>query len=231
MRRGFCRRFGVCCAQLWSVSAKPALVGQALLEMAQYFKQHDYDITMRSQPVWECFLAESSRGYAATTRLHGVDGEATLLDVTDTMRLLYRWLTVLTVRIPPVDVVHAASGGICSILGMIGGRSSSAAFLLTEHGLYLRERLLALAREEGTFFSQVFQARFAQRITEASYFYADRIAPGSNYNHRWELHGGRNRSKSVRSTTGPIRASSRRPGIDSPLMRHRASCGWVGSIL
>ena len=72
----------------------------------------------------------------------------------------------------------------------LDGRANGSAFLLTEHGVYLRERLLALARVEDSFFSQVFQARFAQRITEASYFYADRIAPGSNYNHRWELFGG-----------------------------------------
>ncbi len=197
--------------------------------MAQYFKQHDYDITMRSQPVWQCFLTESSHGYAQLRDFMDVDGEATLLDMTDTMRLLYRWLTVLTVRIPPVDIVHAASGGICSVLGMIGGRSSSAAFLLTEHGLYLRERLLALAREEGTFFSQVFQARFAQRITEASYFYADRIAPGSNYNHRWELHGGAKPEQIGTIYNGPD------PSEFTPAWDHRPtdappSIVWLGRI-
>ena len=49
----------------------------------------------------------------------GFDEEATLLDHTDAMRLLYRWLTVLTLPIPPVDIVHAASGGLCSILGLM----------------------------------------------------------------------------------------------------------------
>jgi len=175
--------------QLWSGSAEPALVGQALREMAQYFEQHDYDTTLRSQRVWRCFLADSSRGYAQLRDVMGLDGEATLLDLTDAMRLLYRWLTVLTVSIPPVDIVHAASGGLCSMLGMTT-EQMGAAFMLTEHGVYLRERLLALARAEDSFFLQVFQARFAQRVTEASYLYADRIAPGSNYNHRWELFGG-----------------------------------------
>jgi len=178
--------------------------------------------------VWQCFLAECSRGYPQLRDFMGVAGEANLLDITDTMRLLYRWLTVLTVHIPPVDIVHAASGGICSILGMIGRRSGSA-FLLTEHGVYLRERLLALAREETSYFSRVFQARFAQCITEMSYFYADRIAPGSNYNHRWELHGGAKPEQIGTIYNGPD------PCEFTPAWNHRPADApptivWLGRI-
>ena len=175
--------------QLWGAKSEPALVGTALQEMALYFQCHDYDITMRSRAVWECFLVESERGYAQMRTHMEITEDATLLDVTDALRLLYRWFTTLALPIPKTDVVHAASGGLCSILGILGAHQG-ASFLLTEHGVYLRERLLALARIEDSFFSQVFQACVAQRIAEATYFYADRIAPGSNYNHRWELFSG-----------------------------------------
>ena len=214
--------------QLWSESAEPAVVGQAMLEMAQYFKQYDYDTTLRSQRVWRCFLDDSSRGYAQLRGFMGFDEEATLLDHTDAMRLLYRWLTVLTLPIPPVDIVHAASGGLCSILGLMA-EQMGATFLLTEHGVYLRERLLALTRVEDSFFSQVFQARFAQRITEASYFYADRIAPGSNYNHRWELLGGARPEQIGTIYNGPD------PSEFTPAWNHRpadapATVVWLGRI-
>ena len=176
--------------QLWSHSAQPALVGQALQEMAAYFRRHDYDVTMRSQPVWECFQRESARGYPQFCRSLGLEEKTALLDITDAMRLLYRWLTVLTIEIPRVDVVHAAASGLASLPGILAGQTQGASFLLTEHGVYLRERLLALSRTQSSLFDQAFQARFTQRVTEAGYFYADQISPGSNYNHRWELQMG-----------------------------------------
>jgi glycosyltransferase involved in cell wall biosynthesis len=169
--------------QIWNPYPDPAQVGRAMSEMADYFHRHDYDETMRSIPVWKCFLAESTTGYAQ--RLGNSTLGGSLLDVTDAMRLLYRWLAVLTVPIPDVDLIHAASGGLCSTLGVLG-EMKGAGFLLTEHGVYLRERLLSLARSDESHFLQLFQANFAQRVTEVSYFYADRITPGSNYNHRWE---------------------------------------------
>lgn len=188
---------------LWDHTAQPALVGQMLLQMAAYFEEHDYDITMRSQPVWECFLRESIYGYPQFCRLMGLREKTSLLDTTDTMRLLYRWLTVLTVRIPPVDVVHAAASGLASLPGILVGQNRGASFLLTEHGVYLREKLLALSRAESSLFDQAFQARFTQRITEAGYFFADQISPGSNYNHRWEVQMGAQRDRIRTIYNGP----------------------------
>ena len=176
---------------LWSPGARPAQLGQVMLGMMEYFQRRDFDRTLKSQPVWECFLAESARGYEQYCTSIDLEDEATLLDATNAMRLLYRWLTLLTVPLPKVDVVHAAAAGLCAVPGILARQSQGASFLLTEHGVYLRERLLALARvEHSSLFDQLFQARFAQRLTEASYYFADRIAPGSKYNHRWELRNG-----------------------------------------
>ena len=71
---------------LWSQTAQPALMGQVLWEMASYFGEHDYDVTMRSQPVWECFLAQSAQGYPEFCRVLGLEEQAALLDITDAMR-------------------------------------------------------------------------------------------------------------------------------------------------
>ena len=75
------------------------------------------------------------------------------------MRLLYRWLTLVTISISPVDVVHAAAAGLCSVPGILARQNDQTAFLLTEHGVYLRERLLALARADSSLFGRMFQAR------------------------------------------------------------------------
>lgn len=188
---------------IWAQQSQPAAVGQVLGKMADYFRRYDFDTAMRSQAVWQCFLHESTRGYQQMAGLLGFQEPATLLGATDTLRLLYRWLTVLTIPIPAVDVVHAAAAGMCSIPAIVARQEHGTSFLLTEHGVYLRERLLALARVEGGMFEHVLHARFVQRITEASYFYADQIAPGSNFNHRWELESGAEPSRIQTIYNGP----------------------------
>ncbi|MDW8099049.1 MAG: GT4 family glycosyltransferase PelF [Anaerolineae bacterium] len=214
---------------LWSQTAPPEAFGQALLDMKSYFEHHDYDVTMRSFPVWECFLEESRQGYQRFWEPFGLERSATLLDATEAMRLLYRWLTVLTVEFPQVDVMHSAAAGLCSIPGILARQRYGTPFLLTEHGVYLRERLLALVRSKMSLFDQTFQALFAQRLTEASYFFADQIAPGSNYNQRWEIHNGAKPERIQTIYNGPD------PAEFTPLDRHRppdapATIVWLGRI-
>ena len=214
---------------LWSPQAQPAATGETLYAMAAYFRRRDFDGTLKSQPVWQCFVEESAAGYQGACRLLGLEQAATLLDATDAMRLLYRWLTLLTISIPPVDVVHAAAAGLCSVPGILARQNDQTAFLLTEHGVYLRERLLALARADSSLFERMFQARFAQRLTEASYFYADRIAPGSNYNHRWELRNGAQADRIQTIYNGPDPAEltavlANRPAGSAPTVV------WLGRI-
>ncbi len=215
---------------LWSQVAQPALLGQTLHAMAAYFQRRDFDQTLKSQPVWECFLAESALGFSRFCTAMNFRSDATLLDTTDALRLLYRWLTLLTVPLPQVDVVHAAAAGLCAVPGILARQDQRAAFLLTEHGVYLRERLLALSRTEDTsLFSQVMQSRFAQRLTEASYHFADRIAPGSNYNHRWELRNGAAPERIQTIYNGPD------PAEFTPVLRSRPdgeppTVVWLGRI-
>ena len=169
--------------------ATPLELVEILRALAVYFQFYDYDMTMRSQAVWDCFRAHSVSGYQRGVGTLSPPQPVSLLEVTNMMQIVYRWLTVLAIPIPQVDIVHAAAAGLCSIFGIVASRSPRTAFLLTEHGIYLRERLLALSSSKETHFERAFQARFAQ-ITEASYASADKIAPGSHYNHRWEIHNG-----------------------------------------
>ncbi|MBN1249226.1 MAG: GT4 family glycosyltransferase PelF [Anaerolineae bacterium] len=175
---------------LWSPESDSERFAGVLQEMAAYFTRFDYDVTLKSAPVWQTFLETSARGYERVEGRGSFQAEVSLLDVTNTLRLLYRWLTVLTLQLPEVDVIHAASGGLCSMPAIAAANRRDTAFLLTEHGIYLRERLLALSRSDAGWFEQVLQAAFAQKVTQASYAVADQIAPGSNYNHRWQLYNG-----------------------------------------
>lgn len=188
---------------VWGEQSRPKEFGRVLFEMASYFRYHSYDETMRSLPVWDCFVEEGRKGYRVYAAEVGLESNVTLLDITDAKRLLYRWLTLLTLPIPDADIVHTAMAGLCCIPGILANEAYGTPLLLTEHGVYLRERLLSLARHKTNAFDQLFQARFDQHLTEACYLYAAKIAPGSNYNHRWELKNGARQEQIQTIYNGP----------------------------
>lgn len=214
-------------SQLWCDKADPAVVSRSLYEMAVYFGRFDYDTTMRSQPVWDVFLELCQSGYAGMATQLQLPTQATLLDATNAMRLLYRWFTVLTIPIPQVDVVNSAAAGLCGIPGILAAQTGIP-FLLTEHGIYLRERLLALSRSQSSPFDRLFQTQFDRRLTEACYYSAAQIAPGSNYNHRWELQNGADAQQIVTIYNGPD------PAEFTPLFQQRPdgrpTIIWLGRI-
>ncbi|MGC9400677.1 MAG: GT4 family glycosyltransferase PelF [Anaerolineae bacterium] len=175
---------------IWELDAPAEEMAIVLRQMARYFRTHDYDVTMRSRPIWEAFVEICVAGFRQVEQQAGLETTVSLDDLTNGMRLLYRWLTVLTVKLPDADVYHATAAGLTGILGILATADPTKAFILSEHGIYLRERLLALSGTETSRFDRVFQAQFVQRITEASYWVTDRITPCNDYNHRWELRNG-----------------------------------------
>jgi glycosyltransferase involved in cell wall biosynthesis len=77
--------------------------------------------------------------------------------------------------------------GNCSLVAVCAKLEHGAAFMLTEHGIYLREAYLAAAAKTDSLFLKLLRLRFARRITELSYAVADQISPCCDYNKRWEL--------------------------------------------
>ena len=62
--------------------------------------------------------------------------------------------------------------------------------VISEHGVYLRERYLSLAGEDESKAVKVIAMRFTRRLTAGAYRSADILAPHSSYNRRWQLYGG-----------------------------------------
>jgi glycosyltransferase involved in cell wall biosynthesis len=63
--------------------------------------------------------------------------------------------------------------------------------VLSEHGIYLRERYLSYDARTYAPAVRAIMLRFFKRLTWAGYQIADAIAPGSEYNRQWqEANGG-----------------------------------------
>ena len=60
-------------------------------------------------------------------------------------------------------------------------------YLLTEHGVYLREQYLNLGRSVRSRFVRWFLFRLMNTINDVNYAFADQISPVCRYNTRWEV--------------------------------------------
>lgn len=189
--REFVPNFWAFLEELFAKSGQPHHLATLIHNMHRFFLKYDFDKTMRAPVVWECFVEVAQERFPQAARQHGYPDERfTLADLTTCFHWLYHWLFPLASPLPKVDVAHAAMAGICTMVAVATKFEHGAAFMLTEHGIYLRERYLAEATTSVSLFRKVFSLRFARRMTELSYALADYIAPCCDFNQRWELRNG-----------------------------------------
>jgi glycosyltransferase involved in cell wall biosynthesis len=177
--------------ELYVDSCDPQRLGWTIHAMYRFFLRYDFDSAMRSQVVWDCFVQTSQAHFPRLAAQHGyVDASFTLADLTTCFQWLYHWFFAIGAPLPVADVVHSAMAGVCTMVAVVARYEYGAVFMMTEHGIYLRERYLAEAGSAGVLFRKLFSLRFARRMTELSYALADQISPCCDYNQRWELRNG-----------------------------------------
>ena len=177
--------------ELFADKANPEHLAATVHGMYRFFLRYDFDKTFRSPAVWHTFVEEAQYSFPRAAAQCGYpDAPFTLADMAACYHWLYHWFFPLAAPLPKVDVVHAAMAGICTLVAVAVKLEHGAAYMLTEHGIYLRERYLAEAAASPCLFRKLFSLRFARRMTELSYALADLIAPCCDYNQRWELRNG-----------------------------------------
>lgn len=227
IRRVFLPSFRAFVAELYEETASRAHLASAILGLHRFFIRYDFDTALRSYVVWQCFVELAQERFApAVAKIGYQSSDCSLADVTEAMTLLYRWLIPLAMPLPTADLVHATSAGLPSLTAIAAKLKDGSPILLTEHGVFLRERCLQEIHSPSRLFVKLLGIRFAIHITELSYALADQISPGSNYNHRWELRGGASPQRLMTIYNG-VDPESFRPAVrrgTTPLVV------WVGRI-
>jgi polysaccharide biosynthesis protein PelF len=157
----------------------PEQLGHALAAMARFFRIYDFYTTMRHPEIWDTFLRVLTGD--ALFEL------ASVMDAVALCRRMERYLRVLTAPIHTADLSHVAIAGIAGVPAILAKIEHGVPMLLTEHGVYYRERLLDLTNERGSTSYKVFLANFEHALVRLSYAFADLITPVCRFNSRWEV--------------------------------------------
>ena len=150
-----------------------------------YFCTYDYSETMKSQPVWNAYINFMDK--------YGADGIIpipVMMDLIIGMRWLCRLMVPLSLPIPKIDLVHLTMSGFALLPGLVANYKYGTPIVLTEHGVFIRERLLAINSSGYSFFLKDFLIRFSECITKLTYFKSERIISVNKFNHTWEMRYG-----------------------------------------
>ncbi len=165
----------------------PEAAGEALAEMRRFLVNHSFKKTFRSDHVWKAFLEELE-----ADELYSNMRIAYVLKIRSIMR---NPLKTLAYRYPDVNLIHSSAAGICGLIGVDKKIEDETPYVITEHGIYYRERLLDVSHRELNLPEKVFWLNFYKAVILLNYYYADRILPVCELNVRWEFRFGIPRSK------------------------------------
>lgn len=118
------------------------------------------------------------------------EARPTLRDALTATSLLEHALRPLAAPPPQQGVAHAVSGGVAVLPGLAGLDRYEVPLLLTEHGVYLRERYLGYRTAPYRWPVKAVVLGFFRLLAEESYRRAALITPGNRYNRLWEEQGG-----------------------------------------
>ncbi|WP_123039447.1 GT4 family glycosyltransferase PelF [Cohnella candidum] len=161
----------------------PLRFSATLLDMYLYFQEYEYKNTFKSKAVWDEYKA-FILNYSADPRNHLAQPD--VYGLTQSLGWIYRFLNIINTPIPKVEVTHATAAAFCGIPCVIAKMKDKTPYLLTEHGVYLREQYLSLSKREYSSFLNTILVRFIHSITSMNYTMADQVSPVCEYNTRWE---------------------------------------------
>jgi glycosyltransferase involved in cell wall biosynthesis len=113
----------------------------------------------------------------------------TLREARDAAVLLEHAVRPLAHRLAPVDLCHAVAAGLPLLVALAAKWRAGVPYLLTEHGIYLRERYLELGRGMRAGVKAVL-LRFYRSLSRLGYAEAGLVSSVSRFNQRWELRHG-----------------------------------------
>lgn len=157
---------------------------EVLYGMWKYFDYYDYKQTLRQPLLWLEFkqrlihhFEKSNLSYSEQPRV---------FDITFGMRWLYHFLMPVAAPISPnIDVTHATLAGFPALSSIAAKYEYGIPSMVTDHGVYMRERLINVGQADMPFFSKKLLVDLSTLVSRAVYYSADQISPVTVANKDW----------------------------------------------
>ncbi|MEV4948403.1 GT4 family glycosyltransferase PelF [Streptomyces sp. NPDC053755] len=159
--------------------------GEGLYALAALARSGRLTAALRSERVLRTLMRIWTMPHLPTAAARPTVHDA--LTATD---LLEHALRPLAGRIADGSVAHAVSSGLATLPALAAQHFEGVPFLLTEHGIYLRERYLGYRTEAQRWPVKALMLGFYRELNSLGYRKADLITPCNQYNRRWEERGG-----------------------------------------
>jgi len=167
--------------------SSPESLATSLVRLHELLLVYDYLSVMKSDILWDVFC-ECTREVIPDTRMM-------LEDCTQSMRWLQRYLALLCINYPRTDVTHSSMSCMAGVPGVLQKFRYQTPFLLSEHGIYLRELYLSISRMECSDACKRFLYNLNSSIVRMNYHYADLVTSLCDFNSRWQIRFGVDRSR------------------------------------
>jgi glycosyltransferase involved in cell wall biosynthesis len=180
------RRFGSLVRELFDVllgdsDAAQHRFGSVLRELFDYAQRDDLSAALRSEDAVRALTDAWRPG------LRDPEGSVpTVHDAVTALQLLDSALRPLSQPPVRVDVAHCVANGLAVLPALASKWAHGTPVLLTEHGIYLRERYLGFRGGPFRWPVKLLQLSFLRQLCSLVYREVDMIAPGNIYNRRWE---------------------------------------------
>ena len=184
----FIEPFEITVRALLNPDASPEELAGGMLHLHLYFRNYDYAWTMASPETWDAFLRSCRNSFPHA-------GHLDLEEATNCMRWLQRYLVVVSLPYPPVDIAHASMAGLAGIAGVLAKLLHGSRFLLSEHGIYLRELYLNLSRTDYSLPCKRFLLSLNEAVARMNYHFADLVTSLCAFNRHWQIRLGTGASK------------------------------------
>ncbi len=164
----------------------PHKFANTLLELHQYFEEYEYKVSFKSEITWKQFKEIILKKVNSDPKLKHPD----VFGLIQSLGWIYRFMNILNTPVPRVDVSHATAAAFCGIPCVLAKKKYDTPFMLTEHGVYLREQYLSMSKRNLSSYLNTFLIRLIHSITSLNFTFADQVSPVCYYNKRWETRFG-----------------------------------------
>jgi glycosyltransferase involved in cell wall biosynthesis len=163
-----------------------ARFGAALRDLLEFHRTHDVVSGLSGEEPVRLMLA----GWSGDAEMAAAGLVPTVHDALTAVDMVDHALRPLLAQPRRAALSHAVTNGLATLPGIASKWTYGTPLLLTEHGIYLRERYLGHRRTPYSWPVKSLVLRLYRRMCHLAYAEAALITPGNRYNQRWELRGG-----------------------------------------